>query len=115
MYPSYCEVMEASSEVAINLIKILSTHDDLILCTTYANKSRGFDNKHLSMVWHIDLKMTRHTRIGMKEQHNTRMDNPTLLRNCGTNNKILRYKHKNEYFLRGKYFATSRAFDKKAS
>eukprot|EP00957_Ditylum_brightwellii_P056167 4258149-Ditylum_brightwellii.AAC.1 len=73
---------------------------------THARQSRGVDAEHLSKVWQINIETARQA-IGTATQHNTTTEHPTLSRNYGTNNRMLRYKHIKEYFYMDMFFATS--------
>jgi hypothetical protein len=82
--------------------------DAVMASSAHARQSRGVDAEHLSKVWRVDIDTAREV-VGTTTQHNTRTEHPTLSRNYGTNDKMLRYKRINEYFYMDTFFATSKA------
>eukprot|EP00957_Ditylum_brightwellii_P074360 5649463-Ditylum_brightwellii.AAC.1 len=80
--------------------------DAVMASPTHARQSRGVDTEHLSKVWWIDIDTARQA-IGTTTQHNTWTEHPTLSRNYGTNDRMLRYKCIQEYFYMDTFFATS--------
>eukprot|EP00957_Ditylum_brightwellii_P007892 597608-Ditylum_brightwellii.AAC.1 len=75
---------------------------------THACKPKGIDPTHLSKVWRISHEQAVNT-IDATLQHSQRMDDPKLSRNYGTNDRMLRYKHINDYFFLHTFFATKKA------
>ena len=71
--------------------------DDIMVSAAHAGKSKGVDPSHLSKIWKIDLKTAERT-LEVVSQKGKRTDDPTLSRNYGTNDRMLRYKRINEYF-----------------
>jgi hypothetical protein len=82
--------------------------DEVMLSATHAGKTKGVDVTHLSKMWRIDLKMAGRT-LEVTCQSSKRVDNPTLSRNYGTNDRMLRYKRISEYFFMDTFFATKTA------
>ncbi len=82
--------------------------DEVMLSATHAQKTRGVDANHLSKLWQIDLKTAERT-LEVTSQSSKRVDNPTLSRNYGTNDRMLRYKRISEYFFMDTFFATKKA------
>ena len=82
--------------------------DKIMISATHADKEKGIDAEHLSKVWRIDLKLAERT-LDITSQHSKRTDNPTLSRNYGTNDRMLRYKRIHEYFFMDTFFATKKA------
>ena len=70
--------------------------DEIMVSAAHASKSKGIDAEHLSKVWRIDLKAAERT-LDITSQNSKRTDNPTLSRNYGTNDRMLRYKRIHEY------------------
>jgi hypothetical protein len=82
--------------------------DEILLSATQAGKSKGIDATHLSKIWRIDRKTAERT-LEVTSQSSKRVDNPTLSRNYGTNDRMLRYKRISEYFFMDTFFATKKA------
>jgi hypothetical protein len=82
--------------------------DDIMVGATHASKPTGITAEQLSKTWRIDMETAERT-IGITSQHNQRVDNPTLSRNYGTNDRMLRYKRIHEYFFMDTFFATKKA------
>ena len=82
--------------------------DSIMISATHAGKPKGIDAEHLSKVWRIDLEAAQRT-LEVTTQHSRRTDNPTLSRNYGTNDRMLRYKRINEYFFMDTFFATKKS------
>ena len=57
---------------------------------------KGIDAEHLSKIWRIDQKQAKRT-LEITSQHSRRADDPTLSRNDGTNDRMLRHKRVFEY------------------
>ena len=82
--------------------------DEIMVSATHANPRKGVDAEHLSKIWRIDLETARRT-LEVTTQRSNRVDNPTLSRNYGTNDRMLRYKRLDEYFFMDTFFATKKA------
>jgi hypothetical protein len=82
--------------------------DDIMVSAAHAGRSKSIDAKHLSKTWRIDLETAKRT-LDITSQKSIRKENPTLSRNYGTNDRMLRYKRINEYFFMDTFFATKKA------
>lgn len=82
--------------------------DDKMVSALDAGVINGVTPSHLSKIWRIDADTAKRT-IDITSQRLVRMDNPKLSRNYGTNDRMLRYKHLNEYFFMDTLFATKEA------
>jgi hypothetical protein len=82
--------------------------DEIMVSSAQAGKSRGVDPAHLSKIWKIDLKTAERT-LEVTSQNSKRTEDPTLSRNYGTNDRMLRYKRISEYFFMDTFFATKKA------
>ena len=56
----------------------------------HAGKSKGLNYAHLSKICRIDLKVYDKT-LDVTTQNSNCTNNPNLLRNYGTNNRMLQY------------------------
>ena len=65
--------------------------DEIMVSADHASIPKGIDDSHLSKIWRIDLDSAKWT-LEFTSQHSTSSNNPTLSRNYGTNNRMLRYK-----------------------
>ena len=72
--------------------------DDIMVSAAHARRPKGIDAEHLSKIWRIDQKQAKRT-LEITSQHSCRADDPTLSRNYGTNDRMLRYKRVSEYFF----------------
>jgi hypothetical protein len=63
--------------------------DDIMVSAAHAGRSKGIDAEHISKTWRIDLEIAERT-LDITSQHSMRKDNPTLSRNHGTNDRMLR-------------------------
>ncbi len=79
-----------------------------MMSAAHASRPTGITAEQLSKTWKIDMDAAERT-IDITSQHNQRSDNPTLSRNYGTNDRMLRYKRIHEYFFMDTFFATSKA------
>ncbi len=79
-----------------------------MISSTTAGKQKGVDAVLLSKLWRIDLETAERT-LGVTSQRVNRTDDPTLSRNYGTNDRMLRYKRLDEYFFMDTFFATKKA------
>jgi hypothetical protein len=82
--------------------------DELMVSAAHAGKSKGVDAAHLSKIWRIDHKAAERT-LDITSQNSKRTDDPTLSRNYGTNDRMLRYKRIDDYFFMDTFFATKKA------
>ena len=82
--------------------------DEIMVSAAHANKPKGVDPAQLSKIWKIDLKTAERT-LEVVSQNKKRTEDPTLSRNYGTNDRMLRYKRINEYFFMDTFFATKKA------
>ena len=95
------EIYEQSTKGEIDL-------DDFLVSAAHARRTQGMDATHLSKVWWISLEHAQRT-LDITTQTSVRTDDPKLSRNYGTNDRMLRYKHINEYFFMDTFFATKKA------
>jgi hypothetical protein len=95
------DIYEGSLRGEIDLNKIM-------VSAAHAGRSKGIDAEHLSKTWRIDLETAKRT-LDITSQKSMRKENPTLSRNYGTNDRMLRYKRINEYFFMDTLFATKKA------
>ena len=79
-----------------------------MVSAAHVGRSKGIDAEHLSKTWRIDVETAERT-LDITSQHSMQKDNPTLSRNYGTNDRMLRYKRINEYFSMDTFFATKTA------
>mgnify|MGYP000532748194 CR=1 FL=1 len=82
--------------------------DEIMLSATQAGKSRGVYASHLFKIWRISLDAAERT-LDITSQNSKRTNDPTLSRNYGTNDWMLRYKRIDEYFFMDTFFATKKA------
>jgi hypothetical protein len=82
--------------------------DEIRISAAHAMKSKGVDPAHLSKIWRIDLKTAERT-LEVVLELNKRVDDPTLSRNYGTNDRMLRHKRIAECFFMDAFFATKKA------
>jgi hypothetical protein len=81
--------------------------DAFMVSATSAGKSTSIDPEHLSKVWRISWDDAKRT-IDVTSQHTIRTQDPTLSRNYGTNDRMLRYKRINTHFFMDTFFATKK-------
>ena len=74
---------------------------------TNASRPHGVTPEHLSKIWRISLEDARRT-IDTTTQTSVRTQDPTLSRNYGTNDRMLRYWHIQDYFFMDTFFATKK-------
>ena len=72
--------------------------DDIMVSAAHVSRHKGIDASHLSKIWIIDLDSVKRT-LEFTSHHSKRNDNPTLSRNYGTNDRMLRYKRIKEKFF----------------
>jgi hypothetical protein len=82
--------------------------DDIMLSAAHADRSKGINAEHLSKIWRIGLETAERT-LDITSQKSIRKEHPTLSRNYGTNDRMLRYKRINDYFFMDTFFATKKA------
>ena len=82
--------------------------DERMISATHATKSKGVDPAHLSKVWRIDLNTAERT-LEVVSELNRRVDDPTLSRNYGANDRMLRCKRIDELFFMDTFFATKKS------
>ena len=82
--------------------------DQVMAAAATANRPRsGVDPEHLAKIWRISHDDAKRT-IETTSQHCVRTEDPTLSRNYGTNDRMLRYKRIGTYFFMDTFFATSK-------
>lgn len=81
--------------------------DEFMSASTHAGAPRGVDAKHLAKVWRISVDDAKRT-LDVTSQKAVRSEDPTLSRNYGTNDRMLRYKRIKEYFFMDTFFATKK-------
>ena len=81
--------------------------DDFMVSTASTSNPRGIDAQHLSKIWRISHEDAQRT-LDTTTQASIHKDNPTLSRNYGTNDRMLRYRHIKEYFFMDTFFATKK-------
>lgn len=81
--------------------------DAFMASATSAGKATGVDAEHLSKIWRISWDDAKRT-IDVTTQNSVRTQDPTLSRNYGTNDRMLRYKRINTYFFMDTFFATKK-------
>ena len=86
---SVTTLFESSLRGEINL-------DNIMVSAAHARRPKGIDAEHLSKTWRIDQKQAKRT-LEITFQHSRRADDPTLSRNDGMNDRMLRYKRVSEY------------------
>ena len=82
--------------------------DDIMVSDNHARRPKGIDTSHLSKIWRIDLDSAKWT-LDITSQHVTRRNNPTISRNYGENNRMMRYKIIKEHFFMNIFFSTKTA------
>jgi hypothetical protein len=82
--------------------------DDIMVSAVQEGPCKGVDKAHLAKIWRINEDTAQKT-IDITTQRSVRSDNPKLSRNYGTNDRMMRYKHLNEYFYMDTLFATSKS------
>ena len=80
---------------------------DNFMASATAGFASGVTPEHLSKVWRISHEEAKRT-IDNTSQHAVRPTDPTLSRNYGTNDRMLRYKRINEYFFMDTFFASKK-------
>ena len=81
--------------------------DEFFSHSTNASRPQGVTPEHLSKIWRISHEDAKRT-IDTTTQMPVRTQDPTLLRNYGTNDCMLRYKRIQDYFFMDTFFATKK-------
>jgi hypothetical protein len=82
--------------------------DDIMVSAVHGGRHQGVKPSELAKLWRIDADTASKT-IDITSQRSVRTNTPTLSRNYGTNDRMLRYKHLKEYFFMDTLFATGKA------
>ena len=83
------------------------TFDEVFVSAAHADKARGVSAEHLSKVWCISLDAAERT-LKVVNQKSLHKNNPALVRNYATNDRMLRYKRIDQYFFMDTFFATKK-------
>ena len=78
------------------------------IMAAHASRAQGVSAEHLAKVWKISIDEARRT-LDVTRQSSVHKPDPKLARNFGTNDRMLRYKHLEEYFFMDTLFATTKA------
>ena len=81
--------------------------DEFMMSAMTVTKPSGVSPEHLSKDWQISVDDSTQT-LDVTSQASLHQDNPTLLRNYGTNDHMIQYKRIKEYFFMDTFFATSK-------
>ena len=81
--------------------------DEFFTHSTNTSRPCGVTPEHLSKIWRISQGDARRT-INTMTQTSVRTQDPTLSRNYGTNDRMLRYKCIQDYFFMDTFFATKK-------
>ena len=81
--------------------------DEFFSHSTNASRPRGVTPEHISKIWRISQEDAKRT-INTTTQTSVRTQDPTLSRNYGTNDRMLHYKHFQDYFFIDTFFATKK-------
>ena len=81
--------------------------DEMMSAATYAKPSRGVAAAHLSKIWKIDLPTAERT-IDATTQLRNHSEEPSMARDFGTNDRMLRYRRLKQYFFMDTFFATKK-------
>ena len=100
---------DESDEAAPGYNCMGSMEDELddFMASAVAGFASGVTPEHLSKVWRISHDEAKRT-INNTSQSLVRPTDPTLSKNYGTNDRMLRYKRINEYFFMDTFFATKK-------
>ena len=93
------ELYEAVQVGSVDINNIMAAH---------ASRAQGVSAEHLAKVWKISIEEARRT-LDVTRQSLVHKPDPKLARNYGTNDRMLRYKHLDEYFFMDTLFATAKA------
>ena len=80
---------------------------DEFMASAVATFNSGVTPEHLSKVWRISHEEAKRT-IDNTSQRLVRPKDPTLSKNYGTNDRMLRYKRIKDYFFMDTFFATKK-------
>ena len=75
-----------------------------MVSAAHASRPKVIDTSHLSKIWRIDIESEKRT-LDVTSQYRIRINNPTLSRNFGTNDRMLRYKRIKEHFFMDTFFS----------
>ena len=78
--------------------------EEFLSHVTHASQPHKVTPDHLSKVWRISTEDARRT-IETTTQTSVRTQDPTLSCNYGTNDRMLRYQHIQDYFFMDTFFA----------
>ena len=81
--------------------------DECFSHSTHASRPRGVTPEHLSKIWCISQEDAKRM-IDTTTQMSVHTQDPTLSRNYGTNDRMLRYKRIKDYFFMDTFFATKK-------
>ena len=92
-------VTEENQSISIsNQVNVIATH---------AERYQGVNAEHLAKVWRISNEEAERT-LNVTRQRSVRTPDSKLAKNYGTNARMIRYRHFNDYF----YMDTLKATDK---
>ena len=94
-------------EEPMDLNEVLLDLDSYMASSATAGKANQVDPAHLSKIWRISHEDAKRT-IEVTTQNSVRTQDPTLSRNYGTNDRMLRYKRINTHFFMDTFFATKK-------
>ena len=81
---------------------------DYVIGATHQNPSKGLNAKELAKVFKIDIDTAKAT-LRATSQRCKRTKDASLSRRFSSNDRMLRYKHINDYFYMDTFFATGKA------
>ena len=81
--------------------------EEFLSHATNASRPHGVTPEYLSKVWCISTEDARRM-IETTTQTSVWTQDPTLSRSCGTNDRMLRYRHIQDYFFMDTFFATKK-------
>ena len=76
---------------------------DSLMASVYAGTQHGVSPEHLSKIWRILLQQANNN-LEVTSQKQRRTENPTLLRNYATNDRMVQYKRIREFFFTDTFF-----------
>ena len=76
-------------------------------CSGVISNERKVDPKHLAKIWKINHEDAKRT-LEVTSHHQVRNDNPTLSKNYGTGDRMLRYRRIHTYFFMDTFFASKK-------
>ena len=103
------ELHDMGSEDEVDFIGQLDDPevDQVMAAGVTATTPNGVDVSHLSKIWRISAEDAKRM-LAVTSQHGQQAQDPTLLQNYGTNDRMLRYRHIHEHFFMDTFFATSK-------